>query len=507
MATKPIRTQAKQVAAFIGSTPTRRVQSFDYSSNFTTDSVFEMGNAGIVEDSVELVETSVTANSNEWGTTDAEAMMFGIYEQRNVLKNVYNTVATIMISSRGAGGDWTVATTGAWLQVIRFNSTATTNDTEYVKVSDRAYAGGSIKVTLDSVARLTAAATGGDVVCLVNGYTITQDTVDANPVHIALPHRYSTTATTIMHTIALPRCYVDNLTYRIDTGGAAEQNYTLVGEEERLLLGSRREMQTITGSFIGYDTTAGSLTFTVPQDSLAAAGSPYVLYADSNLVTYSAGTITHSSGAVTVQAYIGGGLGIDSSSQLVYYYTNMNKKGWRGLTNIDSTIGKLTKGYVDVYFLKGSGAETSSDKLLRCTGIDISVPLTRESIEELGESRTVGKPLEGNLRNELTLTFSKNDLREYAVMNGAIASFNAETLTEILMVDLKSVTDMKVVVKFYNHQTTHNSTTLLKTFTFTGASFIGDNATTPITGATGLELRFSTQTVNIVGSGLPPMYS
>ncbi len=69
MATKPTRIQSKQVYALINGIPTRRVQSFDWNSNFTIESVFELGNDGIVEDSVNLVETGITWNSNEWGTT------------------------------------------------------------------------------------------------------------------------------------------------------------------------------------------------------------------------------------------------------------------------------------------------------------------------------------------------------------------------------------------------------------------------------------------------------
>lgn len=116
MAVKQERIQGKQVYAYVDSTPTRRIQTLDYNSNFTIDSVFELGNAGIVEDSVSLVETGITLNSNEWGSTDLEAMLFGIYEQRNLRKvtGVGNTTTKLCVSSRGAGGRWTaVATTGA----------------------------------------------------------------------------------------------------------------------------------------------------------------------------------------------------------------------------------------------------------------------------------------------------------------------------------------------------------------------------------------------------------
>ena len=122
--------------------------------------------------------------------------------------------------------------------------------------------------------------------------------------------------------------------------------------------------------------------------------------------------------------------------------------------------------------------------------------------------------MEGNLRNEVTLTFNRNDLREYAKLLGqanssedAGSNFDDGTLKEILMTDLKAVKNANIVVKFYSSQTTHDATTLLKTMTFNNCNFIGDNSTTPITGASGLEMTFSTQTVNIVGSGLPPVYA
>jgi hypothetical protein len=309
-----------------------------------------LGNAGIVEDAITLVESAITLNGNEWGTTDLEAMVFGVFEQRNIMGSS-STAGTLYVSSRGAGGNWANATVGSWLQVMRFNANATTNGAEYVKVAAKTYAGGSIEYGLSPTYQCDAAPAAGDVVSLVNAYTITQDTVDSDPVHLVLPYRRSATSTAIMHSVLLPRCTVDNLTYRVDTGGAAEQNYSLIGEKERLLLGSRREAQSITGSFISY--VNATVTFTVPENSLSATGSPYVLYASSNLGT--AAVITHTSGQVTIQCMIGSGLSLDSSTDLTYYFTNKTKKGYKGLTNIDSGIGKLTKGYVEVWMAKGSG--------------------------------------------------------------------------------------------------------------------------------------------------------
>ena len=513
MAVKPVRTKSSQIFAYVGATPTRRVQSLDWNSNFTVDTVYELGNAGVVEDSVTLVETSVTLNSNEWGTTDLEAMMFGIYEQRNIVsmnaaKSLLctNALTTIYIGTLGTGeSGWAAATVGSWLQVIRVNATATVNDAEYVKISDlTTTASLALKIILDSAHCLTAAPATGDIVTLVNKYTITQDTVDSNPVSLILPHRYSTTATTIMYSVMLPRCAVDNLQYRISTDGAAEQNYTLVGEEERMTLTSRRELGSVTGSLMRYNTT-GTVVFRIPRDCAGCFGSPYLVYADSNLAEGET-NIHHTSGACTVTATIGEGLTIDSTTQLVYFYTNITKKGWRGLTNIDSGIGKLTKGYVTVELTKTGG---SAVQLLRCTGVDIAHPLTRESIDELGSSRSIAKPLEGNLRNELTLTFNRNDLKEYAQLRGLdqYNNFVAGTLTQILMTDLKSVKDMSIVVKFWNSQTGRvTATNLLKTMTYSNCNFIGDTNSTPLTGAAGLELKFSSQTISIVGSGLPPIY-
>jgi hypothetical protein len=524
MAIKPVRTQAKQVAAFINGVPTRRVQSFDWASNFTTDSVYELGNAGIVEDSVTLVETSITMNSYEWGNTDLEAMIFGIHQSRNCVgnnstKTWTNTIATILVAARGAGGKWdsTYASleVNDYLQVYRFNHHATLNDTEYVKVSaiGAVDVNGAFKVTLASGNRLTAPCGTSDIVSIVNKYTIDQDTVDSNPCHIVLPHRYSNTATTIMHSIILPRCFVDNLTYNFDTGGASEQNYTLVGEEERMLLGAWREVHSIAGSFMSYGSSAhGTVRFKVPIYSLAALGTPYAVYAGSNLVTVNTGTVGNSANGLavttaahaTIIACFGSGLGIDSTTQIIYYFSNRSgrRRGYKGLTNIDGTMGKLTKGNIEITLQVGTG---DTDTLLRCTGVSINIPLTRESIDELGETRSISKPLEGNLRNELTLTFSRNDLREYAQLLGTENNFDSGTVTEILMSNLKSITDANIVIKFYASQTTHDATTLLKTMTYNNCSFIGDSATTPISGAAGLELKFSTQSVDIVGSGLKPV--
>ncbi len=508
MATKPTRLQAKQVFPYVNSTPVRRVQSFDFSSSFTTDSVYELGNAGIVEDSVTLVDSNITMNALEWGTTDAEAMIFGIFQQRNIRGDnatvgITNTVGTIYISTFGAGGDWRAyATVDSWLQITRLNANATTNDTEFVKIETIRYAAASLVnvIGLYAAYDLTAAPATGDIVSLVNAYTITQDTVDSDPVHFTVPHRYNTTATTVLHTVCLPRCSVDNLTYSFDTGGGSEQNYTLVGEEERLLLGSRREAKTITGSFMSY--TNATVIFRVPLDSESVTGSPLYLYADSNLVNHSDYAIAKT-GSCTLSARIGSGLSIDANTQLVYYYTNTTKKGYKGITNITNSIGKLTKGYVTVELQYSTG---TIEQLQRCTGVNINVPLTRESIDELGESRSIAKPLEGNLRNEVTLTFNRNDLREYAKLLGQQEAFDAGTTTQILMTDLKSSKSTVIYVKFYASQTTQDVTTLLKTMTFEDCNFIGDNSPTPLTGASTLELNFSTQTVSIVGSGLPPIY-
>lgn len=512
MAVKPDRVQAKQVYAFTHSVPTRRVQSLDWASNFTTDSVFELGNAGIVEDSVTLVETGITMNANEWGTTDLIAQMFGVHQFRNIRGNnsassVANAKATLFIACRGADGIWTSLATNDWIQVHRMSDFSTTNATYYAKVQGIAYQSASktMRVRLTTATALPAPPATGDVVSLVNKYQITQDTVDANPVHLVVPHRYSSTATTVMHSILLPRCYVDNVTFRIDTGGAAEQNFSLLGEEEIMLLGSRREAFTITGSLGTYTSGTGALTFTVPKDSRAAFGSPYMLYVGSNQYPHSTYAVTHTSGAVTCSVTIDTNLAVDSTTPLIYYYTNKTKKGYKPITNITSAIGKVTKGYVDIYLVLGS--DGASSRLQRCTGFDLSIPLTRESIDELGSSRSLAKPLEGNLRNEITLTFSRNDLKELARLTGDETAFSNNTLTEILMTELKSVKSASIIVKFYNSQTGRNaSTNLLATWTFTNCNFIGTNNTTPISGAAGLEVKFSTQSVDFSGSGLPPIY-
>uniref|UniRef100_A0A6M3IIV4 Tail protein n=1 Tax=viral metagenome TaxID=1070528 RepID=A0A6M3IIV4_9ZZZZ len=511
MSTKPTRVKASQVFAYIGGVPTRRVQTFDWNSNFTIDSIYEHGNAGIVEDAVNNVDTSITVNSNEWGTSDLEAMMFGIYEQRNIHGNkaavtIENTLATIYVATIGAGGGWSSGyhtggpTIADWLQVIHVNHSATISHTEYVKISDiRPVRTNAQKIGLAAGYRLTSPPATGDIITLINKYTITETTVDSDPVHIILPHRYSTTATTIMHSVVLPRCYVENLTYNLDTGGAAEQNYTLVGEEERLLLGSRREAQSVAASFMSYSNS--TVNVRIPTNSLGAVGSPYVFYAANTVATLK--YISHTSAQVTMAVRIGSSLGIDANTQLVYYYTNKTKKGYRSYSNIDSTIGKLTKGYMKVQMQHDTDTIVT---LQRCTGVNISVPLTRESIEELGQTSAIAKPLESGLRNEVTLTFNRNDLREYAMMLGQQTAFDAGTVTEILMTNLKAVKDITIVVKLYSSQITYDATTLLKTITFTGCNFIGDTSATPISGASSLELKFSTQDLSIAGSGLPPVY-
>ena len=511
MATKPIRTQGKNLYAYMNDTPIRRKQSCDWSSNFTTESIFELGNAGIVQDSVSLVETAITINLFETGSIDPEAQFFNIYEQRNIYGNktgIANTTGSIYVSSFGAGGDWSSVAVNSWLQVHRFNSSAISNTTEFVKVSSIRYnvASKCNIFGLDPLYSLTAAPATGDIVGLVNAYTITQDTVDANPIFLALPHRYSTTSTKIMHTIVLPRCYVDSYSLRVDTGGASEANFSLVGEEERAYLQNYRETRVIAGSYMAYNKLTGLLTFRVPLDSDASiSGVPLAIYADSNLVE-TGGDMLHVASTATYQATFSGGLGIDSSSQIMLVYADTSPKGYKGITNITSAVGKITKGYTAIYF---GTSTTDPEKLQRCTSIDISMPLGRESNEELGTSRSIGKPLEGNLRQEITLSFSRNDLREYAMMIDKSSNFDADdgSLNAVLMTSLKDVTTSKIIVYFYNSQTTHSASTLLKTITFENCSFLGSSNTSPVSGSAGLELKFSSQTVSIVGSGLPPIYS
>lgn len=506
MAVKPNQVQAKQVTAFVNDSPTRRVQSFDWVSNYTIDSVYELGNNGLVEDAVTLVDSSVTMNSNEWGTTDLEAQIFGIFESRPIYAStkaggtVANTTTSIFCAGRGAGGLWTAPATNDYLQIYRFNSNATTNKCEYRRISALTAAGTLDGLRITFATALSGAPVVGDVVSLVNNYTITQDTVDSNPCHFVLPHRYKTSATTIMYSVVLPRCYVESLNYNLDVGGAAEQNYSLVGEEERLLLETYGETQTITGSFMSYASN-GIVTFRIPLGANAVTGTPYAVYCDYKTVATS--VITHTTGQCTVTASFASGLGFDTTTPIVYYFANNTKRGYKSLQNIDSSIGKLTKGYMEVWLQYGTA---TNEQLQRCTGISVNIPLTRNSIDEIGESRSVAKPLEGLIRNEITLTFNRNDLREYAKLLGNQVAFDAGEISEILMTDLKSSKTNTITVKLYNSQTTHDANTLLKTMTFTNCNFIGDNHTTPITGASGVEFNFSSQSINIVGSGNPPQY-
>jgi len=507
---KPDRILSKQVVPKINGAALRRVTDFNVNSEPTYESIYEMGNAGLVEDSITLKESTVSLVANEWGSTDLLAMVYGIYEERTVSASI-NSLGTITVAARGAGGDWrATATVDDWLHVVRYNAHATTNTHEYVKISAISYDAdkGCNVITFDSSYKLTAAATWGDHVGLVNKYTIDEDTIDGHPCHFTVPHQNNATSTLCLHTQVVPRCYCDNFTYTVDVDGTSEINMSFVGVAPRYLLGSRRECYSIAASFVSY--TLGTVTFTVPRDSLAATASPYMIYANSYTATMKrindGGDFAsdYAAGAVTRDAFVGRDLDLDSSCQLIYYYTLNNKKGYKPTKNITSSIGKLSKSYVEVRF---QGTSSDSDgKLLRCTAFSLSVPQTRISVDELGTDDSIAKPLESNLRQELTLTFNRNDLREFAKMLGETTAFDAGTLTEILESDLMDVKDATITVKTYNSKTFTDSA-LLETYSFTNCNYIGNSQNTPISGAAGVELKFSTESFSSAGSGNPPKYS
>ena len=515
MSTKPTQILSKSVPVNINGSKTRRVQSLDWNSNFTTEEVYELGNSSLVEESVSLVDTAITLNAFNNGSTDNLAQALGVYKQRNVLgigecADAANSTGSIWVSNYGAGGSWVSSVSvNDWLEVIRANAHATTNAAEYVKVASIRLANAaslSTVIGLDATYNLSVAAATGDLVGLTNNYTINADSLDADPVHFTIPHRYSTSATTIMHTTLLPRAFIDNISYSFDTGGGADENMSFVGEEEIHTLNKFRESHVILGSFMEY-TATGTVSFRVPLSSHAAFASPYAVYAGSNLVTVTTSDILHTSGEADVNANFATGLGVDSSTQIAYYYSTSivsGVKGFKGLTNISNQIGKLTKGYIKID-LRNNGEGTLS-ALQRCTGISVGVPMGRTSIDELGESRSIAKALDSNLKQDLTLTFNRNDLKEYAKLINSDETFSTD-LYEVLMTDLKAVKDIDIIVYLYNSQTTFDVTTLLRTDTFTNCNFTGQSSSTPISGAAGLDLTFSTEAPSIVGSGLPPTYS
>lgn len=498
MPVKPERIHGKQVLAYIDGIPTRRIQSIDYNSSFDTDTIFELGNPGFVEEAVNSVETPITMTSNEWGNTDLEAMMFEKFK----VKPIISATAT-RFTAAGAimGQTATIASAGDWLQIVGNGATIIG---DYVKVKAITAAAPNYIYSIEGTYPMSAVPSPGYYACLCNKYVITENDLDAKYTDLILPYRYSPTSTNLMYSVLLPRAVVNNLTYRMDTGGAAEITYALTGDEERLVLGSMRELIEAPASLISY-ATSGTLTVAIPtyNEGRRNAGGKYLLYANNQLATTNQIVNTLISTLGTLHVKLDSGLGLDSTGRYKYFFSRITKKGFRGVQTFTSGIGKLKRGYMDVCLATGNASTT---KILRISGVDMTIPLARESLTEMGTDKPYGRQLTNPFKAEVTVSFTRNDLREYALLVNKVSQFDAGTLKEILMDDLKASKNTKIEVKLYNSRITHSANTLLKTFKFTSCNFIGDTTTTPVTGGAGLVFNFSSPNVTITGSGLPPIY-
>jgi len=207
-------------------------------------------------------------------------------------------------------------------------------------------------------------------------------------------------------------------------------------------------------------------------------------YKSSNAAHYGSDgsyTITWSGNTVTVTGPTNPTFNSDDYIRLIYNNPNL------AFQQYDSTVftqfpggfdGRDVEIFVD---LEVSGANATS--LLRGQSFAYTVPITRDALDELGDSIPYYQSMKFPVAVTCDIEVLASDLEAWARLNGVEISYDAGNTPEVSLEGMNR--NMRLIAKIYTDPVTHDSTTLWRTVTIQNARIssegetvgVGDNAT------------------------------
>ena len=307
----------------------------------------------------------------------------------------------------------------------------------------------------------------------------------------------------LARSIYIPNAFVTSLSWSFDVGGVATESYTLEADDKRQYVGAKKELVVVSG---WYDTTSplsGSGFRVTPHynlDPVHGAGTYFVASSFS--------TAMHAGMAFTpIEASVDGVVLKNTStgaalvpvpgivynndyvlfpSQFVSQITNGRIRilGYKdtpsSTISADTTYsstpnrGGARKGQVEIFLISGApwmyeGRNTSPEKFFRLQTCSIDVDLSRETLEELGNSQAVERSL--NFPISATVNFSAldSDVQAWAAFANLRNEYDNSFGGSVQKIGFRDFLQTAgVLIKVYDDDDTNPSRNRLMTITVSG---------------------------------------
>lgn len=449
---RPTRVRYTGIAPFIDDTQANRVQALGSSTRLTTEDMKELGTLNIVEIVDDIPQVDVSIDQNENGTLDLLALF---------ANKGYGCQVVAVPSGNQVGSNKVKVRPGSYIangNRIYFEGTELTitgTATTYVYLKPEVSGGASAKVatstTLPSgsnilLATISGSAVSGGVIdqaSIVDNRPATLSKVEAVDYELAyvdiyVPVKESSTGG-VARTQYLENVYVNNIDLSYQTSGVATNSFRLETDNKRWFLNNASQI--VVDEF----KSSGGATLTLSQTPTQLSNGKYVLCLYKNGTKLNEGTdFTVNAGTKTVtftQALTNGDL-------VKVRYTSSNGGKWfNPVPAVEDPhpelAGGIKQGQVEIYLVDKSG-NVDAQRTCRVQSARISLPLTREQLNELGALQPYARPLQLPVNVNVSLELRDSDL----LMMARFAGYTDLTgVKEISINDL--VKNMGLLIKIY----------------------------------------------------------
>lgn len=349
-----------------------------------------------------------------------------------------------------------------------------------------------------------------------NTYIITQSDFENAAVDITAP--VSEDGLVLHRTKYLGYCFVNSLSFSYDVGGIATENFSLESDFKRWYLNDHKKVTVHTATVsnattavisgvnlgTGYVGLLVTVNGVVVSDELTSVGRPGL-----------GSTITLTdSGADTNVTSSSPTLALTSGDRIRVVVAETGADAMTTLSSTPDGIGGIRKGFVEIKLSDASNttAPLGSSKSLRVQSVGIDIDLSREALDELGNSRAYARTLQTPVPITVTVTVNDSDLKMWADLSGLTFDANLDELdiqdfikTSILQVDIFKDKNIHVIDLSGANSTTAGSNTLLKRLTVGNLSVSGESHSVSTGGIAQQEFTMTGETFTAMGTGLSPL--
>lgn len=439
---KASRVRYSGTAPFADDTQINRVQALGSSSNLTTEDMKELGTLNIVEIVDDVPQVDVSIDTNENGTNE----MVGLMSNKG-----YGCQVVAVPSGGAVGSSKIKVRPGSYYakgnRILFEGQELTVSGSTALKVflqpevsGNKAGVATSTPVGAIEIATVTPTAGVANQVNIVDARPfkdITELDFELAKVDIFVPVKQSGSGTNVQRTMYLERVFANNVTFGFQVNGVATANYTLETDNKRWFLNNAAQI--VVNEF----KTTASATLTLTNTPFQLANGKYTLKVVKNGVELVEGTdFTVSGTTLTLTP-----APAPNDLVKVRYCSATGGKFFAPVPAIEEPhpelAGGIKEGQIELFLVDKDGVVDTA-RTPRVQSANITLPLTREQLDELGSSYPYERPMTLPVNVSVSLELKDSDLELMA----RFAGYNNLTgVNEIALDDL--VKNKGLLIKLY----------------------------------------------------------